>query len=208
MPSKTQSILLGGLIVGLLSTSVLGLLNLLCCAGVIIGAMVAVWHYTSTHSLTISAGQGVLMGVLAAVLGAIISAVLNYLLALAGLDITTALTIRAYESFGLPQEQIDMIRQQAENQGLGQVLMGLGISAVLYAIAGAIGGAIGASVFKQGGDTPGGGPSGGGGPQEPRGGRPAPSGPQARTPRSAEPETRAEDSGAYRPSHEEEPARR
>ena len=58
MPDKQQSIILGGIVAGILSTSYLGFLNLLCCMGIIIGALVAVWHYTDTHELTIPSGTG------------------------------------------------------------------------------------------------------------------------------------------------------
>ena len=44
MPDTKQSILMGALVTGILSTSYLSLINLLCCLGVIAGALVAVWH--------------------------------------------------------------------------------------------------------------------------------------------------------------------
>jgi len=214
MPSKTQSILIGGLVVGLLNTSVLQVTAVLCCAGVIIGAMTGVWHYTTTYQLTISAGQGVLIGVLAAVLGAVIAGLLNYVLALAGLDVLNQIAMNAIEGANLPPEQADMFREQmAAGTSVGAMLVGLVTNAVVFAIFGAIGGAIGASVFKRGGDTPGGDPGAGGdpgGPRSPAGDRPQAGGPQqARTPPPEEAGTRrsgSSESGAseeYRPRPEE-----
>jgi hypothetical protein len=154
MPSRTQSILLGGLVVGLLGTSYLGLINLLCCAGVIIGSMVAVWHYTNENALTIPPGQGAAMGAAAAVIGALISWALNYLLTQIGMAGPEALIMGFMESF-YPPEQVEQMRDM-QSQGTSPVMMvvGLIIGVVVSAIFGAVGGAIGASVFKKGGPAP------------------------------------------------------
>ena len=210
MPSKTQSILLGGLVAGILSTSVLGLINVLCCAGVIIGALVSVWHYTTTYDLTIPAGQGVLIGVLAGGVGALVAGLLNWLVGLVGLDLTT-LVIRVFENSGAPQEQLDLLRQQAQNQGWGDALLGIVFSVVVYAVVGAIGGAIGASAFKRGGDTPGGPPGGssgggatGGGPSDgPRSG-PAPGRAPMGEEEAPSQASREEPAQRYRPVEEKE----
>jgi hypothetical protein len=206
MPSKTQSILVGGLVVGLLNTSVLQVTAVLCCAGVIIGAMTGVWHYTTTYDLTISAGQGVLIGVAAAALGAVIAGILNYVLALAGLDVLTQLMMGFVENANLPPDQVEMIREQTTtSRGPSAVLLGIATNAVVFVIFGAIGGAIGASVFKRGGDTPGGG--GPGGPRQPTGDRPQPSGgPRTpeRTPQQPTTGPDADERGSsYRPPEEE-----
>jgi len=58
MPSKLNSLLLGGLIIAVLSTSYLAFINMACCAGVILGAMAGVWHYTNENDLTIPPGTG------------------------------------------------------------------------------------------------------------------------------------------------------
>ena len=211
MPSKTQSILVGGLVVGLLNTSVLQVTAVLCCAGVIIGAMTGVWHYTTTYDLTISAGQGVLIGVGAAALGAVIAGILNYVLALAGLDVLTQLMMDFVENANLPPDQVEMIREQTTtSQGLSAVLLGIATNAVVFVIFGAIGGAIGASVFKRGGDTPGGGGPGGGGPggpRQPTGDRPQPSGGPRTPERTPQQPTTGPDAdereSSYRPPEEE-----
>lgn len=154
MPSKTQSILLGGLVAGLLSTSYLGLINLACCAGVIIGAVVAVWHYTNTYNLTISGGQGAAMGALAAVIGAVIGGLLSYLLQFIGIPGVQELFQGSFEQF-LSEEQLEQLEAQQEMaENIGAVLLGIGINMLIYAIFGAVGGVIGANVFKKGGDAP------------------------------------------------------
>jgi hypothetical protein len=155
MPSRTQSIFIGGLVVGLLSTSVLGLINLACCAGVIIGAMVGVWHYTEEYQLTIPSGQGALIGALAGILGAIIAGILNQILVAAGLDFAAGFreTLMQMSNMEMTPEQMEAMEQQAQQGNWFLMLAGTLFSMVLYAIFGAIGGAIGASVFQKGDDA-------------------------------------------------------
>ncbi len=157
MPSKRQSIILGGLVAGLLSTSYLGLINILCCAGVIIGALVAVWHYTDSNELTISAGQGAVLGLLTALVGSVISLVLNYIVISFGVRSDQAMLEFFINRFGdsMPPESYDQLIEQLETPitlatYLKSALWGILGSAVF----GTIGGAIGAVIFKKGSDEP------------------------------------------------------
>ena len=157
MPDKQQSIILGGLVAGLLSTSYLGLINMLCCAGVIVGSIVAVWHYTDTNEITIKAGQGAVIGLLAALVGWAVSIVLNYALIKAGIRSDIAISQFILDRFGdnMPVESVEQIVDQMEaevtlSSYLGNALWGIPFSMAF----GAIGGAIGAVMFKKGGDEP------------------------------------------------------
>lgn len=157
MPSRTQSILIGGLVTGILSTSVLGMINILCCAGVIIGAMVGVWHYTEENSLTIPSSQGALIGALCGVIGAVIAGILNQLLMTIGLDFGMAMQEQFMRNMGMSAEQLEQMREMQQGQQ-GNVLWTIGgivFSMFLFAIFGALGGAIGASVFQKGDEQPG-----------------------------------------------------
>lgn len=157
MPPKGQSILLGAAAVAVLSTSYLGFINCLCCAGVILGAMAGVWHYTSTYNLTISAGQGAIIGLSAAALGVIISTLLNFVLIKAGIRSDLAVTEFILNTFGdsMPPEQAAAIEEQMEAEvTFGAYLFNGLIGIVIGIIFGAIGGVIGASVFKKGGAAP------------------------------------------------------
>ena len=80
MPDKKQSIILGSAVAAVLSTSYLGLVNCLCCAGIIAGAMVSVWHYTTNNELTISAGSGASMGAIVGIIAIVVSSILNLIL--------------------------------------------------------------------------------------------------------------------------------
>jgi hypothetical protein len=155
MPDQKQSILLGALVTALLSTSYLGFINCLCCAGVIIGGLVTVWHYTGTYQITIPAGKGAVMGLLAAILGAVIATILNYFLAEMGLGANEAIMNFFIENFGenMPPEQLEQMREQMEqNQSLGAYLLNGLVGVLVSAIFGAIGGAIGAAIFQKGED--------------------------------------------------------
>jgi hypothetical protein len=156
MPDKKQSLILGTALTAVLSTSYLGLLTC-CCGGVIIGALVTVWHYTSTHGITLTGGQGAVLGLTVGLLGALVSAVLDYALIQAGVRVDVTIMQFMLDRFGdqMPPESYDqMVEQMEQAVTFGkfalQALLGVAISAGI----GAIGGAIGASIFKKGGDEP------------------------------------------------------
>ncbi len=157
MPDKKQSLLMGALVAGILSTSYLSLINLLCCMGVIAGAMVAVWHYTDTNELTIPTGTGAGMGAMAAIGGGVISMILNLVLIQAGIRHDVAMTEFILNTWGssMPPEQIEAMEAQIEADfEFGAYFLNALLGFVISAVFGAIGGAIGAKVFKKGGDEP------------------------------------------------------
>jgi NADH:ubiquinone oxidoreductase subunit 6 (subunit J) len=162
MPNKSTSILIGGLIyavVGLIS-AFLGAASggmqyvggALGCVALIAGAAGAVWHYTSTHRLTIPAGQGAVLGAGAGALGAAISGLVSWLLITAGVMPDPAEQARRQlEGQGLSEDQIATAMQMTEMfSGPLGIVVGLLVGALL----GAIIGAIAALVFKKGDATP------------------------------------------------------
>ena len=155
MPSKTPSILIGAAVYVALSLLVafLQLTGILAgalgCLIIFSAGLVAVWHYTSTHHLTIAAGQGAGMGALAGLAGALVGGVIGL----------------ALISVGILPDQIELARRQLEAQGLSGAdmeqalamaetfsnpVIGLAISAVVGALFGAASGALGAVLFKNG----------------------------------------------------------
>lgn len=155
MPSQKQSIILGVAVATILSTSYLSFINFLCCAGMIAAGMVTVWHYTSTHNLTIPAGRGAVMGLIAAGIGSFLAIFLNFALIKLGIRADLAISQFVIDTFGenMPPEALDDMREQMDKPVTfaGYFVNGL-IGLVVSAIFGAIGGAIGASVFKKGRD--------------------------------------------------------
>lgn len=163
MTGKFQSILLGAMIVGLLATlfgliqfsiqsQVLG--SLACCVIPTVGALVAVWHYTSTNGLTIRAGEGAMIGVAACLVGYVISLVLSVIVSFTGLmpspfDVEAILEMTQDQMInqGNSQEEID----QAMGWMRQFYFVFVAVALVAYSVIGAVVGAIGANMFKHGG---------------------------------------------------------
>lgn len=152
MASKQQSILIGGLVAGVLLTSYLAVINVLCCLGVVLGGVTAVWHFTATHREPVETGDGAVMGSLAGIAGLLVSTAMDYVLRPLDMDIQSAM-MGAMEALYTP-EMMEQVRQQMDaaqaQQGIGAIVFNLLIGAVVTAVFGAIGGAIGAGFF---GDT-------------------------------------------------------
>lgn len=160
MPSKTQSILIAALVGAVLSvlTSFLAssgggmqyVGSALGCISIIAVPLIAVWHYTNTHRLTLSAGSGAGLGAIAA----IASGLLGYIITFA---------LQAINVLPSQEELIDMQREQMLSQGMTaeQIEQTMGFAAamtgpigiivgvIVAAVIGAIVGAIGASIFKK-----------------------------------------------------------
>jgi hypothetical protein len=162
MPSKLQSILLGAVVYAIVSVvlAVLGqamtlgtaggaiLLLFSCLFGLALGAL-PVWHYTSTHQLTIPAGTGAGMGAGALAIGVIIAAILQFALVAAGvMTDPQELMMDQWEAQGMTPEQIETA------QAFSNPLISTAIGLVIGAIIGAVGGAIGAAMFKRGPEEP------------------------------------------------------
>lgn len=159
MSTKQRSILVGGLVVALLSTSYLGIINTLCCLGVMTGGAVGVWHYTSSHRLTISSGDGASLGASAALIGLAISLVLNFVFMKVGLGSESVFTgvMESFMGDMMTAEQMEQFEQQLEQQqerSFFEYLFNAGtlINVVIFPLFGAVGGAFGASLFQYGGE--------------------------------------------------------
>jgi hypothetical protein len=155
MSTKQESILYGGIVVAILSTSYLGLINTLCCLGVMTGGAVSVWHFTTTQQLTIPSGDGASLGASAALVGLAISLVLNFLLMKVGLGSDTVFTNFLQSVVGdmMTAEQMDEFERQLEHQrrrSFVEYLFNAGtlLNVVIFPLFGAVGGAFGASLFK------------------------------------------------------------
>ena len=159
MPSKTQSILIGavvyivlGLLINFLFQGGGMVAGFLACLIPLSSGLVAVWHYTATHNLTIPGGQGAGMGALAGLAGAVVASAIAYALISAGVlpDPIEAARIQM-EGQGMSDEQIDSAMAMVER--FSNPVIGLAIGAVVGTLLGAISGAIGAVIFKKGEDA-------------------------------------------------------
>lgn len=167
MTPRQQSILIGAVVTGILSTSYLFFINVVCCLGVIIGGAVATQQYTSRTRTSIESGDGAVLGALAGAGGAILQPLLNWALWPFGLGVRDIAMNMVERMQGQPGMSPEMMEQMQSSPSMGVILFNLAVGIVVYAIFGAIGGAIGAAIFReddQGQDTQ---PEG----QQPRGGR-------------------------------------
>lgn len=171
MPDQKQSIVLGALITALLgvllafftqgggqvSSAVAGLAA--CCLAPIAGALMAVWHFTDTHSVTLGTGEGAKLGAVAAAVGSVLSSALTYLFRLLGIfpgpeEQVEMMRERMFEQ-GMTEEQVNQALEMSQNFMSPVAQIGFVIAAIfIFAIVGAAGGALGSALFKKGGDTP------------------------------------------------------
>ena len=128
------------------------MINQLCCLGVLIGAALSVWHYTTENEVTLKTSTGAGMGSGAALIGWALSSVLTWGLTLVGIGADRFTKRGAIESMEaqLPPEQADIIIPIMEEYFFVMYFVGI----FSFAIFGAIGGAIATKMFKKGGDEP------------------------------------------------------
>jgi hypothetical protein len=160
MTPRQQSILVGAVVTGILSTSYLGLINTFCCLGVIIGGGVTAQQYVSRTGGSVEAGDGAVLGAAAGAGGAVLSALVDVMLRPFDLDsqaVQQTLQESLMQMTGEEGMNQMMQMQQAQGEGPGLLsvmgLLMLALNVVLFAIFGAIGGALGTALF--GGETDG-----------------------------------------------------
>ena len=171
MPDQKQSILLGALVTALLglllaffsqgggqmSAAVAGMAA--CCLAPLAGALMALWHFTDTHTVTLSTGEGAKLGAITAALGSVLSSALTYLFRFLGIfpgpeEQVDMMRERMYEQ-GMTEEQVNQALEMSQNFMSPVAQLGFVIAAVfIFAVVGAAGGALGSALFKKGGDTP------------------------------------------------------
>ena len=154
MSTKLQSILLGGVVMGVAIplVSIVPLLGVcLCCLAFIGAGVLTTYHYTDTNSLTITGGEGAGMGAGAGAIAGLIATFVTLLLMGFGIVPDASEVVREMEREGLfDQMDPDMedwftsmvesffVPAQATVNVIGGALLSL------------IGGVIGASLFKKG----------------------------------------------------------
>ena len=162
-PSKTPSIAIGAvtyLVLSLVTSflaasggamSTLG--GLLACLVAVVAPVIAVWHYTSTHNVTLLPGQGAGLGAAAAAIGAALSGVIGLGLQSTGLFPSTEEVLdqqrRDLIADGMSPDEVDRIMSMAGGMADNPVL-GLAIGVVGGLVAGAFAGAIASLIFKKG----------------------------------------------------------
>ena len=157
-PSKIQPALFGGLVIGLLwSVPFLNLINLCCCLGVMAGgALAAFMLIKRSPVLPVSSGDGAVVGLLAGLVGAGVYLILGIPIGLVFNPQTGASMLKSiFAMMNNPEinRAMDEAIRSAENQGLGErllgALVGWCITSVISVGFSALGGLIGVSIFEK-----------------------------------------------------------
>ncbi len=156
MPSNTTSAVIGGLAGALIAVAfqvlaeyVNDIIGLIACFSYVACGLIAVWHYTTVNSLTLTGGQGVKLGMFAGVVGAIVGTVLHYVLQAFGVlaNKEQALEEARNEVEAAGGQGLEFAEGMIEFfYGLGGIVFGL----VLGVVMGLVGGAIGRAIWKHG----------------------------------------------------------
>jgi len=155
MPDKSQSILLAGMAGGV-AAIIAGLIptvgDCIGCILFIAAGVLAVWHYTDRHQVTIKGGQGLVLGALAGLVGGIVQSILDQVLMAVGAKPGWREEMRqGFEQSGMDPAQMEQVMEWFSSPvALVAIML---VVLVMCMIAGGIGGAIGANIFKRGSGT-------------------------------------------------------
>ena len=148
-PDKLRPALIGGALIGIISAiPVINWINCFCCAGVIIGGILAVHLYNKNLAgLELTSSDGVTLGLMAGASGALISTVLTSMIT--GGVKRQIDRVLEYSSEMPPEVEDALLRVQELGGEMFFVIIGLIFSLVIFSIFGIIGGLIAVSVFKK-----------------------------------------------------------
>jgi hypothetical protein len=148
-PDKLRPALIGGALIGIISAiPIISLINCFCCAGVVIGGIVAVHLYNKNlGGLELTSSEGVVIGLMAGASGALISTILTSMIT--GGVKNQINKILEYSNEIPPEIQDALIRIQEMGGNLFFVIVGLVFSLIIFSIFGIIGGLIGVSLFRK-----------------------------------------------------------
>ena len=148
-PDKLRPALIGGALIGIISAiPVINWINCFCCAGVIIGGILAVHLYNKNLAgLELTSSDGVTLGLMAGASGALISTVLTSMIT--GGVKRQINRVLEYSSEMPPEVEDALLRVQEMGGEMFFVIIGLIFSLVIFSIFGIIGGLIAVSVFKK-----------------------------------------------------------
>jgi len=150
MNNKVKPALIGGVVLGLLSTiPFVNVANVCCCLWAILGGMLATYLYVKNSPTPATAADGAVLGALAGVVGAAISIVLGIPVALAMGPTMRNMLLSLLER--VDARQADMMRQSFEAAGndIGPVIINALIMAALLFVFSIIGGLLGVPLFEK-----------------------------------------------------------
>ncbi|MFC2093303.1 hypothetical protein ACFLSV_05325 [Bacteroidota bacterium] len=159
-PNRLMPVIFGALVMTLISTfPLLNLINVLCCAGIMLGGFAGVFFYNKQirdTSIELTTKDGGIIGLLCGIISAVLVSGINLLMVLFS-DVNPITEAYALlEKFGqqLPQEvneTMDKFSDEFNKYGFSPTLsvLSLIINLVIYPLFGAIGAMIGVSILKK-----------------------------------------------------------
>jgi hypothetical protein len=153
-PDRLKPALIAGAFIGLISSiPVISLINCFCCAGVILGGVLAVNLYRKDlQDSDLTSTDGVMLGWMAGASGALFSTVLTSMFT-GGVKHQIS-KILEYSAEMPPELEEALLRLQQMGSNLFFTILMLVVSLIIYSIFGIIGGLIGISVQKKKRITP------------------------------------------------------
>jgi hypothetical protein len=148
-PDYLRPALLAGAVAGLLSgLPFIGAGNCICCLWIVGGAAVAAKLLAANTAGVLSASDGAVVGALTGIVAAVVDAVVSIPLRSFNMDLARRILDKAEELGGEMPAGLDEILSGGSGYfSPGWFLLGLFISAAMFAAVGALGGVIGFSLF-------------------------------------------------------------
>jgi len=145
-PNMLPPALIGGAIAGVLSG--IPFLNCLCCLWIIGGSVLATYLLTKDSPISLTSGDGAIVGALAGIVAAVVDSLVG--IPLHGLNV--AVMRRMMERLSefaeeMPSGWENWIGRTGGGASIAMFLVGLFISAAIFAALGALGGIVGMSLF-------------------------------------------------------------
>jgi hypothetical protein len=166
MDNKVKPALIGGVVLGLLSSiPFVNFANACCCLWAIVGGIIASYLYVKNSPTPASAGDGAILGAIAGLVGALVSLIVGIPISIATSSMMQGIMLGWIESMDPRQAEMFRTQLEASSTVAGAVVNGL-IQAVLLFVFAIIGGLIGIPLFekRKGGPMPPPPPASGGAP--------------------------------------------
>ena len=149
MSNRTQSALLGGLFIGVLSSlPLVNLGNACCCLWVVTGGLLSVYLRQQQQPLPIETGEALLTGLLAGAIGAALTIVASsFVLQVTGPMWQDQFREQIDANPDLPPQIREMLLNMMNRRGLA--LLQFAVTLPVFAIFSALGALLGAAIFRK-----------------------------------------------------------
>ena len=147
-PAYLRPALIAGAVAGLLSgLPFIGAGNCICCLWIVGGAAMAVKLLAASTPGLLKAGDGAIVGALTGIVAAVVDAVVSIPLRSFNMELARRIIDKASDIGGEMPANLDEMLNGSGMTSPGWFLLGLFVSAAVFAVVGALGGIIGVSLF-------------------------------------------------------------